>query len=48
MNIWRGGAWSCLFPSTCSCRTSIWSVPPERVRQPRKIHSHPTRPQRGS
>ena len=32
MNIWRGNAWSCLFPSTCSCRTSIRSIPPERAR----------------
>ncbi len=48
MNIWRGNAWSCLFPSTCSCQTSIWSVPPERVRQPRKIHRHPPRPQKRS
>jgi hypothetical protein len=45
MSIWRSNAWSCLFPSTCSCQTSIWSVLPEQVRQSRKIHRHPTRPQ---
>jgi hypothetical protein len=48
MNIWRGNAWSCLFPSTCSCQTSIWPVPPERVQHPHKIHRHPNRPQKRS
>jgi hypothetical protein len=48
MNIWRGNAWSCLFPSACSCQTSIWSVPRAKVRQPRKIHPHPKHPQKRS
>jgi hypothetical protein len=28
MNLWRGGAWSCAFQPTCTCRTSIWSHGP--------------------
>jgi hypothetical protein len=44
MSIWRSNAWSCLFQPTCSCQKSIWSLPPEQVRQSRKIHRHPTRP----
>jgi hypothetical protein len=44
MSIWRSNTWSCLFQPTCSCQKSIWSLPPEQVRQSRKIHRHPTRP----